>query len=433
MINDSFVFKTQEAAVLVQIDFAGDCKEQNDFEEFHNLTLSAGIKPAAIIRGTRKRPDAKYFIGSGKALEIQEAAKFANLNLVLFNHDLTPGQERNLEKLLSCRIISRTDLILDIFARRARTFEGKLQVELAQLKRLSTRLIRGWTHLERQKGGIGLRGPGETQLETDRRLIRIRIKNILKHLDKVRKQRRQAKQNRIRGIVPVVSIIGYTNAGKTTVFNRLTNANEYAADQLFATLDPTLRKLTLPKIGRVIFADTVGFIRKLPHDLIEAFSATLEETQDADLLLHVVDIHDEMKHEYISAVNEVLTQIAADGVPQLLVFNRIDCLGKISPKVELDRSGQPARAWVSAKTGAGFDILHKAIAEKLLVDKIHCCFRLTPKEASIRAKLYELKAVASEEHAENGDSLLEIQLPLRIYRIFFGSTPIPTLSQDMKL
>ena len=285
--------------------------------------------------------------------------------LLFFNHALSPSQERNLEKVFQCRVIDRTGLILDIFAQRARTHEGKLQVELAQLKHISTRLIRGWTHLERQKGGIGLRGPGETQLETDRRLLRGRIKAILKRLEKVAKQREQGRRSRKRAEIPTVSLVGYTNAGKSTLFNTITQSDVYAADQLFATLDPTLRKLDLQDVGPAILADTVGFIRHLPHDLVAAFKATLQETKEADLLLHIVDYADENYRENTDQVNTVLEEIEADHIPQLIVCNKIDRMEGMTPRIDRDQSGKPIRVWISAQQGLGIDLLADALIERL--------------------------------------------------------------------
>jgi len=311
-------------------------------------------------------------------------------------------------------------LILDIFAQRARTFEGKLQVELAQLQHLSTRLVRGWTHLERQKGGIGLRGPGETQLETDRRLIRVRIKRIKQRLEKVRKQRQQARQKRGRSDVPTISLVGYTNAGKSTLFNQLTQAKVFVADKLFATLDPTLRRIELPAFGAVVLADTVGFIRNLPHDLIEAFHATLEEVKDADLLLHIVDAHDAQRHEHIKEVNNVLQQIEAADVLQLAVFNKLDLLSGKKPIIERDRDGRPLRVWISAKTGEGFDLLQQAIVECLSGYEVHCCLRVAAKSGLLRSQLYDLNVILDEQFAENGDFLLEVKLPFTLLQVWLG-------------
>lgn len=284
-------YEAGEQAVLVHIEFPNE-GDREDLRELEMLVSSAGVNALTIVQGSRQSPHAKFFVGSGKAEEIAEIVKLHSADVIIFNHELTPSQERNLEAVCKCRVLDRTSLILDIFAQRARTHEGKLQVELAQLRHISTRLIRGWTHLERQKGGIGLRGPGETQLETDRRLIRGKIKNTLKRLEKVSKQREQGRRARNRNEIPTVSLVGYTNAGKSTLFNRVTNSEVYAADQLFATLDPTLRKIDVPDLGPTILADTVGFIRHLPHDLVAAFKSTLAETREADLQLHVIDVAD---------------------------------------------------------------------------------------------------------------------------------------------
>ena len=294
-------YQAGEQAILVHVDFP-DESSREDLQEFKMLVSSAGVSELAVVSGKRNTPHPKYFVGSGKAQEIADAVALYGANVILFNHSLSPSQEKHIEALCQCRVVDRTTLILDIFAQRARTHEGKLQVELAQLRHISSRLIRGWTHLERQKGGIGLRGPGETQLETDRRLLRERMNNILKRLDKVEKQRQQGRRSRTRAEIPTISLVGYTNAGKSTLFNRLTDADVYAADQLFATLDPTLRKIEVEDVGRVILADTVGFIRHLPHDLVAAFKATLTETREAELLLHVVDISDERRSENIDQV-----------------------------------------------------------------------------------------------------------------------------------
>ena len=307
-----------ERAILLHADFKRI--ESASLAEFRELAASAGADIAQVITASRRTPDAKYFIGSGKAEEIQQAAAWHHADLILVNHELSPSQERNLERLCQCRVLDRTGLILDIFAQRAHSFAGKLQVELAQLQHLSTRLVRGWTHLERQKGGIGLRGPGETQLETDRRLLRERIKYIKKRLEKVRKHRSLSRRSRKRATIPSVSLVGYTNAGKSTLFNALSGSDVYVADQLFATLDPTLRRLELPRAGNIILADTVGFVSYLPHDLIEAFQATLEEVAQADLLLHVIDASDENRTEITQQVASVLAEIDAGAVPCIKVF-----------------------------------------------------------------------------------------------------------------
>jgi GTP-binding protein HflX len=405
--------RNPEKAILVQINFGNEDFKAN-LSEFRELVLSTGADPVAIITGTRKTPVAKYFVGSGKAQEIQQLVMQHAADIVIFNHPLTPAQERNLEKLLSTRVLDRTGLILDIFAQRARTFEGKLQVELAQLQHLSTRLVRGWAHLERQKGGIGLRGPGETQLETDRRLIRVRIKHIRKRLEKVRKQRYQARRKRQKSKVPTIALVGYTNAGKSTLFNQLTQAKVFAAEKLFATLDPTLRRIELPSFGSVVLADTVGFIRHLPHDLVEAFRATLEEVKDADLLLHIVDAHDAGRHDYIKEVNNVLQQIEAAEVFQLEVFNKLDLLSDKNAIIERDQDDKPIRVWVSAKTGDGVELLHQAMVECLSGPEVHCCLRVAAKSGLLRSQLYDLDVVLGEQFADNGDFLLEVKLPLII-------------------
>lgn len=360
-----------EKVILVHIDFTNLRKDvklgfaKKDLEEFKQLAVSAQAKIVAIIVGKRQVPDAKYFIGSGKLEEVKMQVLGNAANLVIFNHDLTPAQERNLESFLSCRVLDRTGLILDIFAQRARTFEGKLQVELAQLQHHAARLKRGWTHLEKQRGGIGLRGPGETQLEEDRRVIKQNVTNIKKRLEKVRAQREQSQRARKKAAIPIVALIGYTNAGKSTLFNDLTKASIYTADKLFATLDPTLRRLDVPNFGPIIFADTVGFIRDLPHELVEAFSATLEETKDANLLLHIIDASDPQRKEKIDAVDAVLNEIGALQVPQLFVYNKIDLLDNIEPHVDCDGKNKPKRVWLSALTKNGIDLLIKSICDSL--------------------------------------------------------------------
>jgi len=352
----------KEAVVLVHLNFNDPDYEESQ-QEFAELVGSTGASIAAVIKGNRSRPDAKFFAGSGKVDEVAEYVQANHAALVIFNHELSPSQERNLEHKLQCRVLGRTGLILDIFARRARSHEGKLQVELAQLQHLSTRLVRGWTHLERQKGGIGLRGPGETQLETDRRLLGQRIKSLKKRLDKVRSQREQGRRSRQRGGVPVVSLVGYTNMGKSTLFNKVTSAEVYADDRLFATLDPTLRRVKFHDTEALILADTVGFIRQLPHDLVESFSSTLEETRDAALLLHVVDAGASDRDDLIHHVNDVLNKIEADEVPQLIVYNKIDRVDGLSPRLERNADGKIIRLWLSAKTGEGLDLLRQALQE----------------------------------------------------------------------
>ncbi len=346
---------------LVGVDFG-----KGDFvaslEELSLLATSAGAEPVVTIVGRRPSPDAALFVGSGKADEIAHAVQDESLELVIFNHALSPAQQRNLERHLKVRVVDRTSLILDIFAQRAQSHVGKVQVELAQLQHLATRLVRGWTHLERQKGGIGLRGPGETQLETDRRLLGERVKMLRAKLDKLQRQHATQRRARTRNQTFSISLVGYTNAGKSTLFNALTKARAYAADQLFATLDTTSRRLHLGETGSVVISDTVGFIRELPHQLVAAFRATLEETVHADLLLHVVDAASPARLEQIEQVNQVLQEIGADGIPQLLIWNKIDAAG-LEPAVERDEYDKIRRVFVSARTGAGLDLLRQAMAE----------------------------------------------------------------------
>lgn len=400
-----------ETAILVHVDFQ-DEQEREDSGELLELVRSAGAESATLIQGTRRRPDPRTFIGSGKLDEVKTALETHHAELVIFNHALSPSQQRNLERSLQCRVLDRTGLILDIFAQRARTHEGKLQVELAQLEYMSTRLIRGWTHLERQKGGIGLRGPGETQLETDRRLLRGRIKSIHKRLEKVRKQRDQNRRARARAEVPSVSLVGYTNAGKSTLFNAITAADVYAADQLFATLDPTLSRLDVPDVGDVVLADTVGFIRHLPHKLVEAFQATLQEATEASLIVHVIDAADPDRELNVAQVDSVLAEIDASDVPQLLVMNKIDLLGT-SPRIERDDQGLPQVVWLSARDGEGLELLREALGEWLAEDILDIRLTLTPEQGRLRAALHELQAVRQEVFDESGSSNLEIRLPRR--------------------
>ena len=399
-----------ESAILVHLDL-NDEREREDPQEFMELVSSAGVSSAAFITANTKQPNPRFFVGPGKVEEIRELVVLHDADVVLFNYALSPSQERNLEKELECRVIDRTGLILDIFAQRARTFEGKLQVELAQLQHMSTRLIRGWTHLERQKGGIGLRGPGETQLETDRRLLRARIKSITRRLEKVRKQRDQGRRSRQRAEVPQVSLVGYTNAGKSTLFNRVTESGVYAADQLFATLDPTLRRLELEDVGPVVLADTVGFIRHLPHKLVEAFRATLEETRQAELLLHIIDSHDPERLDNIEQVHAVLKEIDANDIPMLQVYNKIDLLEGVEPKIQRDEAGNPVRVWVSAVTGEGIELLQQAIIELLADDMLQGRLILNPSQGKVRARLFRLGAIQSEEYSDSGEFLLNIRLP----------------------
>lgn len=400
-----------ETAVLVHVDFHDEQKRE-DPGEFLELVRSAGAEPATLLTASRHRPDSRTFIGSGKLEELRALLAAHEAELVIFNHSLSPSQERNIEQELKCRVLDRTGLILDIFAQRARTHEGKLQVELAQLEYMSTRLVRGWTHLERQKGGIGLRGPGETQLETDRRLLRGRIKSIHKRLDKVRSQRDQNRRARARAEIHSVSLMGYTNAGKSTLFNALTNSEVYAADQLFATLDPTLRRLEIEDVGPVVMADTVGFIRHLPHKLVEAFQATLQEASEASLLVHVIDAADPDRELNVEQVELVLKEIGADDVPVLKVMNKIDKLDS-APRIERDGHGVPEVVWLSAQQGQGLELLHEALTERLANDVIGFSLTLTPEQGKLRAGLHELNAVREEAFDEQGHSVLDVRLPRR--------------------
>lgn len=399
-----------ERALLVHLDLQAE-SEREDLNELVDLARSAGAEPVVTVRGSRRTPDAKYFVGSGKAEEIRELVKSEEIELVLINHAISPAQERNIEALVECRVLDRTGLILDIFAQRARTHEGKLQVELAQLKHLSTRLVRGWTHLERQKGGIGLRGPGETQLETDRQLLGARIKQLKKRLEKVRQQRAQSRKGRIRADIPTVSLVGYTNAGKSTLFNRLCEQQAvYVADQLFATLDPTLRRIELPSQEPLILADTVGFIRHLPHDLVESFRSTLIETREADLLLHVIDTGDEERQLKIEQVNDVLAEIGADRVPQIEVYNKIDTVDDIEPHINLAVAAGRERIYLSAASGEGIDLLLTRLSERFVPSCQRISLSIPPHAGKLRAKLFSVAEVLNEGVDEQGNILLEVEI-----------------------
>lgn len=396
-----------ERAILVQLALP-ELDADEALAEFKELAISAEAEILGCVLGQRSTPEAKYFVGKGKAEEIKHLVDTLEADLVLVNHELSPSQQRNLESLITCRVVDRSGLILDIFAQRARTFEGKLQVELAQLQHLSTRLVRGWTHLERQKGGIGLRGPGETQLETDRRLLRDRIRYINQRLDKVRRSRHQNRQARRKADMLTVSLVGYTNAGKSTLFNALTGDTIYVANQLFATLDPTMRKLALPGSPPVILADTVGFIRDLPHHLIEAFRATLEETQQADLLLHVIDVSDPNWRDTVLAVETVLKELGVEEVPVIKVFNKIDLQEGWGPKV--DYQDHSCKVWISAHADLGLGLLKEAITTLLHGATSTERLILTANQAKLRAQLYQLDAVLTESVSEEGNWIMEVRL-----------------------
>ena len=404
--------ETGERAVLVHVDLASEA-EREDPREFEELVISAGGMPMEMIVGRRPVPNAKFFIGEGKLEEIRAAIAEHGAQLVLFNHNLSPSQERNLERELQCRVLDRTGLILDIFAQRARTHEGKLQVELAQLQHMSSRLVRGWTHLDRQRGGMGNRGPGESQLESDRRMLKARLDTLRSRLATVRKQRTQGRRARKRNEVPTIALVGYTNAGKSTLFNRITQAEVFAADQLFATLDPTLRRLKLPGVGPVVFADTVGFIRHLPHKLVESFRATLEEAADADLLIHVIDACDDERLAHIEQVDAVLAEIGAEDIPRLRAYNKIDLMREVVPHVDRELDDLPVSVWLSARTGEGCELLLQAIAERLASDTASGTLLLGPDQGRLRARLFEFGAIRAEQPLDEGGWRLRVSLPRR--------------------
>jgi len=409
-------------AILVHIKFKSDrSNSADDLQEFRELAASTGAELLSLVVGSSVKPQPKLFSGKGKAQEIAAAVKSEQADLVIYDHQLSPAQERNLEQLFRCRVLDRTGLILDIFAQRARSHEGKLQVELAQLRYLSTRLVRGWSHLERQKGGIGLRGPGEKQLETDRRLLGIRIRSIRKRLQKVNTQREQGRQSRKKAEIPTVALVGYTNAGKSTLFNTLCETEIYAADQLFATLDPTLRKLDIDGI-KVVLADTVGFIRQLPHDLVAAFRATLQETREADLLLHVIDSSDPRSDDYIEQVNLVLKEVGADKTPQILVYNKIDQTD-MSAQVITDAFSNETSVWVSALEDIGMSALQQVILNKLEEDVVRGEINLGSEGGAVRALLYRQGAVMSESNTESGGWSMQIKLAKKDYHRLLKQYP----------
>ena len=401
--------RSGERAVLVRLGL-GAPVDPEDLQEFTQLALSAGAQPVATVTGRRDRPDPRYFVGSGKAEELKAAAQANDADVILIDHALSPSQERNLEKLIERRVLDRNGLILDIFAQRARSHEGKLEVELAQLKHIASRLVRGWTHLERQKGGIGLRGPGETQLETDRRIIGQRVRVLGKRLAKLQQQRETGRQMRAEIPVPSLALVGYTNAGKSTLFRSLTGADAYVADQLFATLDPTVRRITLPGGTAVVAADTVGFIRELPHELVAAFQSTLTEARAATLLLHVVDASNPRRAEQLMQVDAVLNEIGAEHIPQLIVYNKIDRL-ELAPRIDRDGEGRATAVWISAARGDGLDLLIRAVAERLARFVRRARLRMPASAGALRSRLYSAQAVRAEESTADGSIELAVELP----------------------
>jgi len=401
--------RTGERAVLVRLGLGAPI-DPEDLEEFTQLAVSAGARPVATVTGRRERPDSRYFLGSGKAEELRDIARESEADIILVDHALSPSQERNLEKLIERRVLDRNGLILDIFAQRARSFEGKLEVELAQLKHIGSRLVRGWTHLERQKGGIGLRGPGETQLETDRRIIAQRVRVLTRRLTKIKQQRETGRQMRAEIPVPSLALVGYTNAGKSTLFRALTGAEAYVADQLFATLDPTVRRILLPGGTPVVVADTVGFIRELPHELVAAFQSTLTETRAATLLLHVVDASNPRREEQLAAVNGVLEEIGASAIPQIRVYNKIDRLDSV-PRIDRDPDGRAVAVWISAEQSLGLDLLRDAVAERLARFARRARLKVPASAGALRSRLYAARAVRAESAAEDGSIELAVELP----------------------
>ncbi|MCU7814080.1 MAG: GTPase HflX [Candidatus Thiodiazotropha sp. (ex Lucinoma kastoroae)] len=415
--------KAGERAVLVHIDLNGP-SDPDEINEFRDLAVSAGAEIVQFVPGSRQQPDPKLFIGRGKAEEVKQIVSAECADLVIFNHTLSPSQERNLEREFACRVVDRTGLILDIFCQRARSFEGKLQVELAQLQHLSTRLVRGWTHLERQKGGIGLRGPGETQLESDRRMLNQRINQIKRRLKRVDSQREQGRRGRERADIPTISLVGYTNAGKSTLFNKLVGSSVYAADQLFATLDTTLRRLELKGEGAVVLADTVGFISHLPHDLVAAFKSTLKETTDASLLLHVVDASSHQRAVCITEVNDVLHQIGAEEVHQIEVFNKTDLLNDFEPRIDRDENGQVIRVWLSAITGEGTELLMEALADFFRKNHVQQRLRLNPSDGRLHALLFERGSVLNEASTDEGGWEMDVDMSEREFLKLLKEEPV---------
>ena len=401
--------RSGERAVLVRLGIGAQV-DAEDLQEFTQLAVSAGAQPVATVTGRRDRPDPRFFMGSGKADEVRLVAEETAADVILVDHALSPSQERNLEQLTGRRVLDRNGLILDIFAQRARSFEGKLEVELAQLKHIATRLVKGWTHLERQKGGIGMRGPGETQLETDRRLIGQRVRVLTKRLEKIQQQRETGRQMRAEIPVPSLALVGYTNAGKSTLFRSLTGADAYVADQLFATLDPTVRRVTLPGGTTVVAADTVGFIRELPHELVAAFQSTLTEAREATLLMHVVDASDARRDDHIAEVDKVLDEIGAREIPQIIVYNKIDRL-ELEPRIDRDEEGRAQAVWISAEKRLGLDLLASAVSERISRFARLARVSVPASAGALRSRLYAAKAVREERSAEDGSIELLVELP----------------------
>ena len=416
-----------ERTVLVSIELTSNSQKSNGIEEFKQLALSSGLSIVHTIKVKRSSTEAKFFVGKGKVEELASIVSINEADLVIFSLQLSPTQERNLEKTLKCQVMDRTGLILDIFALRAKSYEGKLQVELAQLRHLSTRLVRGWTHLERQKGGIGLRGPGETQLETDKRLISKRIKYLSRRLDKVHKQHDLGRKSRRKKDLPMISLAGYTNAGKSTLFNQLTNSHVYTDNKLFATLDSTIRRVILPAAGEAVVADTVGFIQDLPHELVAAFKSTLEETRQANVLLHVVDASDNDSDDKIEQVEDIIEQIGAREIPSIIVMNKIDEMSDFHPRVNKDYAGNINRVWLSAHTGEGIDLLYQALSERLSGMMTCAGIQLDVQSAYIRSEIHKVGFIQKEKMNEFGHWLLEINVTRHYLKRLLGKQGVSLL------